>query len=165
MLFAGVFFIIAVRQRVVVQREKRTQGIPEGLIVYSDLNAPAEPLFSRRFRLVGKPDYIVRQNHRLLPVEVKTGGQLRPQHSHVMQLAAYCQILEDVSGEFIQEGILVYNNVSYTIAFDPQLRFELNSVMTQMRGSLRHGANMRNHQEPGRCAHCSLRQYCDDRVS
>jgi CRISPR-associated exonuclease Cas4 len=148
-----------------VRREKRIRGIPEGLIVYSDLNVPAEPLFSQRSRLVGKPDYIVRHEDRLLPVEVKSGGQPHPQHSHVLQLAAYCQILEDVSGEFIPEGILVYNNVPYTITFDPQLRFELSSVMTQMRDSLHEGVMERNHQEPGRCKHCSLRQYCDDRVS
>ncbi|HVQ01663.1 MAG TPA: Dna2/Cas4 domain-containing protein [Candidatus Thermoplasmatota archaeon] len=165
MLGAAVCFILSFRQLTMVRKEKRNQGIPEGRIVYSDLNAPAEPLFSHKSRLVGKPDYIVRQKERLLPVEVKSGGQSHPQHSHVLQLAAYCQILEDVSGEFIAVGILVYNTVPYTISFDPQLRFELNLVMTQMRDFLYHGALERNHQEPGRCAHCSLRWYCDDQVS
>jgi CRISPR-associated exonuclease Cas4 len=160
-----VFLVLAFRQRATVQKEKRARGIPEGLVVYHDLNIPAEPLFSKRFRLVGKPDYIVRHKDRILPVEVKSGGQSHPQKSHMLQLAAYCQILEDVSGEFVPEGILVYNTVSYTIAFDPQLRFELASVTSQMRESLQDGVVVRNHQEPGRCKHCSLRQYCDDRVS
>jgi CRISPR-associated exonuclease Cas4 len=167
LLIAGAvtFLIIALKMRSMARKEKKTYGIPEGLILYTDLNTPAQPLFSKRFRLVGKPDYIVRHVDRLLPVEVKSGGQLHPQHSHVLQLAAYCQILEDVSGEFVPEGILVYNTVPYTIAFDPQLRFELASVMNEMRESLYDGVVVRNHQEPGRCKRCSLRQYCDDRVS
>lgn len=163
-LGAALFLVLALRQRTAVRKEKRTRGIPEGLIVYSDLNVPAEPLFSKRSRLVGKPDYIVRHKNRYLPVEVKSGGQPHPQHSHMLQLAAYCQILEDASGEFVSEGILVYNNVPYTIAFDQQLRFELASVTSQMRESLHDGAVARNHQEPGRCKRCSLRRYCDDKV-
>lgn len=160
-----VFLVLALRQRVTVRKEKRAMGIPEGFIVYSDLNIPAEPLFSKQSRLVGKPDYIVRHEDRLLPVEVKSGGYLQPQHNHILQLAAYCQILEDVSGEFMPEGIVVYNTVPYTITFNPQLRFELASVTSQMRESLQDGVVIRNHQEPGRCRRCSLRQYCDDQVS
>jgi len=161
---AATLLALAFRIRCMVQNEKRTYGIPEGLILYSDLNVPAEPMFSKRFRLVGKPDYIVQNEDRYIPVEVKSGGQPHPQHNHVLQLAAYCQILEDVSGTFVPEGILVYNNVPYTIAFDPQLRFELASVMNLMRTSLYDGVVMRNHQEPGRCKRCSLRRYCDDRM-
>jgi CRISPR-associated exonuclease Cas4 len=160
-----VFLVLAFRQRVTVRKEKRAMGVPEGFIMYSDLNIPAEPLFSKQSHLVGKPDYIVRHEHHLLPVEVKSGGHSQPQHSHILQLAAYCQILEDVSGEFIPEGIVVYNTMPYTIAFDPKLRFELASVTSQMREALQDGAVARNHQEPGRCRRCSLRQYCDDRVS
>ena len=95
-------------------------------------------------------------------MEVKTGRNPHPQQSHVLQLAAYCQLLEDTSGDFVSQGILVYNSVPYTIPFDPKLRFELESVMNSMRDSLRNGSVERNHQEPGRCRHCSMRQYCTD---
>ena len=165
MLSGIVFLMLAFRQRAVVRKEKRARGVPEGSIMYSDLNVPAKPLFSKQSHLVGKPDYIVRHKDRLLPVEVKSGGHGQPQQSHILQLAAYCQILEDISGEFVPEGIVVYNTMPFTIAFDPQLRFELNSVTSQMREALRDGVVERNHQEPGRCHHCSLRRYCDDRVS
>jgi CRISPR-associated exonuclease Cas4 len=165
MLSGIVFLILSFQQRATVRKEKRARGIPEGSIMYSDLNSPAEPLFSKQSRLVGKPDYIVRQGNHLIPVEVKSGGHDHLQHNHVLQLATYCQILEDVSGEFIPEGIVVYNTVPYTIAFDPRLRFELASVTSQMREALLDGVVVRNHQEAGRCKHCSLRQYCDDQVS
>jgi CRISPR-associated exonuclease Cas4 len=145
-----------------VHTKKKSQGIPEGLVLYSDLNVPAEPLFSRRLLLSGKPDYIVQNGSQYIPVEVKTGRRPHPQHSHVLQLAAYCQLLEDTFGEFVPEGILVYNRVPYTIRFDPTLRFELEQVMGSMRSSLRDGFVERNHEEPGRCQACSMRRYCSD---
>jgi CRISPR-associated exonuclease Cas4 len=159
---AVVFFVIAIRLRLKVHTEKRMQGIPEGLVLYSDLNVPAEPLFSRRHRLSGKPDYIIQKESKVIPVEVKTGRQPHPSHSHMLQLATYCQILEDSSGEFVPEGILVYNKVPYTIAFDPAVRFELQQVISSMRESLYDGIVERNHTEPGRCQHCSMKQYCSN---
>jgi len=143
-----------------MQKKKKYYGIPDGLILYSDLNIPAAPLFSRRYRLTGKPDYIVQKENQCIPVEVKSGKGPHPHQSQVLQLAAYCQILEDTSGVFVPEGILVYNNVPYTIRFDPKLRFELESAMKIMRASLRSGVVKLNHHEPGRCRHCSMKQYC-----
>jgi CRISPR-associated exonuclease Cas4 len=154
----------ATRLRGAAMAEKKSCGIPEGLILYSDLNVPATPLFSRKSRLTGKPDYIVRKANHLIPVEVKTGKGPSPHHSQVLQLAAYCQLLEETTGVFVPEGILVYNNVPYTIPFDPKLRFELASVMKQMRASLRSGAVQRNHQEPGRCRQCSMKHYCTNSI-
>ena len=160
--FAVILLAFAFRLRSTVKTEKKTQGIPEGLVLYSDLNVPAEPLFSRRLRLSGKPDYIVQKDNVYLPVEVKTGRHPHPQHSHVLQLAAYCQLIEDNSGEFVPEGLLVYNKVPYTISFDPKLRFELERVMHTMRACLRDGEVERNHDEPGRCQHCSMKRYCSN---
>ncbi|MFA5102951.1 MAG: CRISPR-associated protein Cas4 [Candidatus Thermoplasmatota archaeon] len=148
-----------------VRKKKKSFGIPDGLILYSDLNVPAAPLFSKRFRLAGKPDYIVQKENQYIPVEVKSGKGPHPHQSQVLQLAAYCQILEDTTGAFIPEGILVYNNVPYTIRFDPKLRFELESVMKTMRASLRSGVTKRNHHEPGRCHHCSMKRFCTENLA
>ena len=165
MIGAIILFASALLIRRSVQKKKKSYGVPDGLILYSDLNVPAAPLFSRRFRLSGKPDYIVRKENQYIPVEVKTGKGPHPHQSQVLQLAAYCQILEDTSGEFVPEGILVYNNVPFTIRFDPKLRFELETVIKTMRASLRRGVVQRNHNEPGRCHHCSLKQYCTDSIT
>jgi len=164
MIGAILLIAIAAWIRLSVQKEKKSYGIPKGLILYSDLNVPATPLFSNRYRLTGKPDYIVRKENQYIPVEVKSGKGPHPHQSQVLQLAAYCQILEDTSGIFVPEGILVYNHVPYTIRFDPKLRFELESVMKNMRASLRCGVVQRNHNEPGRCHHCSMKQYCIDNI-
>jgi CRISPR-associated exonuclease Cas4 len=162
---AIVLIASAVWIRWSVEKKKKSYGIPDGLIVYSDLNVPAAPLFSRRSRLTGKPDYILKKENQCVPVEVKSGKGPHPHQSQVLQLAAYCQILEDTSGEFVPQGILVYNNVPYTIRFDPKLRFELESMMKTMRASLRSGVVKRNHHEPARCHHCSMKQYCTDIIA
>jgi CRISPR-associated exonuclease Cas4 len=164
MISAIILFVYAIRIRSNIREEKKLFGIPDGMILYSDLNVPAVPFFSKRSRLTGKPDYIVRKENYYVPVEVKSGRGVNPNQSQVLQLAAYCQLLEDTSGVFVPEGILVYNNVPYTIAFDPKLRFELESVMKSMRTSLRNGVVKRNHEEPGRCRHCSMKRYCTDVV-
>lgn len=166
MLLIGAIIIFAYASKIrrSVRAKKKSCGIPKGMILYSDLNVPAAPLFSSRSRLTGKPDYIVRKDDHFLPVEVKTGGGQHPHHSQVLQLAVYCQLLEETTGAFVPEGILVYNNVPYTIPFDPKLRFELESVIKRMRSCLRSGVVQRNHQEQKRCTHCSMRQYCNDVV-
>jgi CRISPR-associated exonuclease Cas4 len=160
MIGAMVLIASSIWIRWSVQKKKKSYGIPDGLILYSDLNVPADPLFSRRYRLIGKPDYIVRKENQCIPVEVKSGKGSHPHQSQVLQLAAYCQILEDITGVFVPEGLLVYNNVPYTIRYDPKLRFELETVMKTMRASLRRGDIQRNHHESGRCRYCSMRQYC-----
>jgi CRISPR-associated exonuclease Cas4 len=164
MIGTVVLFVYAARMFFSVRQEKESFGIPNGRIMYSDLNVPAAPLFSKRFRLIGKPDYIVLKENHCIPVEVKSGGGLHPHESQVLQLAVYCQILEDISGVFVPEGILVYNNVPYTIPFDPKLRFELESMTKTMRASLRNGVVQRNHQDLARCRYCSMKRYCTDAV-
>jgi CRISPR-associated exonuclease Cas4 len=161
---AVILFVSAIKIRFSVREKKKSYGIPDGILLYSDLNIPATPFFSKHSRLTGKPDYIIRRENHIIPVEVKSGKGPHPHHSQILQLAAYCQILEETSGVFVPEGILVYNNVPYTIPFNPKLRFELESVMKTMRASLRSGSVQRNHQEPGRCHHCSMRRYCTDAV-
>ena len=161
---ALIFLTYAYWVRFSVRKERKSYGLPEGLILYSDLNIPAKPLFSNRFQLVGKPDFIIKKHNHYIPVEVKSGGGRYPHQSQVFQLAAYCQILEDASGIFVPEGVLLYNNVPFSIAFNPKLRFELESVMKTMRASLRSGTVKRNHNDPMRCRHCSIKRYCTDVV-
>jgi CRISPR-associated exonuclease Cas4 len=154
------FFLFSVWIRSAVKKEKKRVGVPEGSILYSDLNIQASPLFSKRSLLVGKPDYILQKNDRLIPVEVKSGKGQSPHQSHILQLAAYCQILEDTTKSFVSEGILVYNHVPYTIPFNPKLRFELETVTKTIRGYLRRGGVKRNHADPHRCRNCSMKRYC-----
>ncbi|HDH09491.1 MAG TPA: CRISPR-associated protein Cas4, partial [Chloroflexi bacterium] len=78
---------------------RRRTGLPSGRVIYADTGAWGRcerPLFSRRYLLTGKPDYLVEEKGRLIPVEVKpTVSPSTPYRSHVLQLAAYCLLVEE----------------------------------------------------------------------
>ena len=127
---------------------------------------PEKPFFSSRYRITGKPDYIVKKNKHYIPVEVKTGWHNKPQKNHTFQLATYCQLLEDEYGGLVPYGMLIYSDTSqqYMIPFDPKLRFELESSMKRMRRDLKTGNISRNHQDPHRCKNCSMGIYCKMKI-
>ena len=145
-----------------VRNLKTRHKIPEGNITYLDLNKPGKTFFSKRYRITGKPDYIVKKNKRYIPVEVKTGVYNEPQKNHIFQLAGYCHLLEENYGGFVPYGILVYNDrYQYKIPFDPRIRFEFESTVKNMRNIMKTGRVTRNHSSSYRCKSCSMRRYCD----
>jgi len=78
-----------------VVHKKKQYKIPKGKMTYSDLNVPAKPFFSKRHRITGKPDYVIIENNKYIPIELKSGSHLMPRKNHILQLATYCQLLED----------------------------------------------------------------------
>jgi len=96
-------------------------------------------------------------------VEVKTGRVPRgPLFSHVIQLAAYCLLLEK-EGK-VSYGILKYGEMEHIIAFDDHLRSTLLSKMAEMREVMASGEAHRNHDRPGKCRSCSRRERCPERL-
>ena len=85
------------------RRRRAATGLPAGEVVYSDTGMwqeVREPLRSRRYGLVGRPDYLVQVTEKgrqvTVPVEVKSRKQpARPLDGHVLQLGAYCLLVED----------------------------------------------------------------------
>ncbi len=129
------------------------------------MNIPAKPLFSNYYKIVGKPDYIVKKNNQFIPVEVKTGVYNIPQKNHVLQLAAYCQLVEENYKNFVPFGVLVYNkSKQYKIPFDPKLRYELEYSIKNMRNILKTRSLSRNHNDQNRCKNCSMRSYCERKI-
>jgi CRISPR-associated exonuclease Cas4 len=145
---------------------KNKYKIQNGKIVYSDLEKPGKPFFSKRYRITGKPDYIVMRNKRYIPVELKTGSHNKPQKNHIFQLAGYCHLLEENYGGFVPYGIIVYSEGnSYKISFDPKIRFEFESTLLKMRHILKTGNITRNHNDFHKCKNCSMRIYCQNKLS
>ena len=144
---------------------KDNYKIENGEITYSDLDKPGKPFFSKRYRITGKPDYIVKRDNRYIPVEIKTGSHNKPQKNHIFQLAGYCHLLEENYGGFVPFGILVYSDGnSFTIPFDPKTRFEFESTLNQMRHMLRTGNIIRNHNDFHRCKNCSMQVHCHKKL-
>jgi CRISPR-associated exonuclease Cas4 len=148
---------------------RRRSGLPQGRVVYRDTGdweRCERPLFSARYQLTGRPDYLVRQGQDIIPVEVKSGSAPpEPYVSHLLQLAAYCLLVEEVEGHAPPHGILRYADRTYEVDYSPSLRAELLQTLDRIRASL-HAADVhRDHQEAARCAACGFRARCSERLA
>lgn len=164
LLCSVVFLFISKKIRSNVVSKKKKYRIPKGKITYSDLNVPAKPFFSNRYKITGKPDYIVFENDKYIPIEFKSGSYDMPKQNHILQLATYCQLLEDSYGDFVPYGRLVYSNSDFKIPFDPKLRFELELVISKMKKSIKYGNVELNHNNSGKCRKCSMKKHCTDNL-
>jgi CRISPR-associated exonuclease Cas4 len=169
-LIAGlVLALIAAILLISAGRRQRAAGLPPGRVIYSDMRGwqPTEkPLFDPLHAIAGKPDYLVEQNGRTIPVEVKSGwARELPHESHVFQLAAYCRLVEYSTGKRPPYGILRYRNRTFAVDYTPELEQRLIDLLVEMRQQARQGSGDRSHEEPARCARCGFRSICDQRLS
>lgn len=142
-------------------------GLPvRARVVYSDTGAweqVAEPLFSRRYLLSGKPDYIVELERDRIPVEVKPNRVAsEPRLSDALQLAAYGLLIEEDAGSRPPYGLLKYRNAVFRVEFTEELRAELLSVLNAMREDLAAESVARSHADPRRCRACGYREACGE---
>lgn len=156
----------------VVSHQRRARGgLPEGQVVYSDSRAwqaVARPLVSERYGLIGKPDYLVTvaRNQAPVPVEVKTGRRpAQPYPGHIMQLAAYCLLVEEQWQAAPAYGLIHYGEgATFRIDYTPALRAELLAVLEEMRVARVAGDVPRSHDEPARCQRCGVAHACEVRL-
>lgn len=161
---ACVLFFISFSQDKKTQWEKNRYGAKNGKIIYSDLHRNEKTLFSIKFQLTGKPDYLIKTKKDLIfPVELKTGWHKKPLKHHVMQLIAYCQLVEETTGNSVPYGMLLYydTDLQFRIPFDQTYRYELKRTIHKMHESLKTNEITINHEDPYRCQHCSVRTFCD----
>jgi CRISPR-associated exonuclease Cas4 len=149
-------------------RAWRATGLPGGRIVYADTGdwrASDSPLFSAQYGLTGKPDYLVKTRAGLIPVEVKSGSApSQPYPSHVLQLAAYCLLVEDAEGRAPGYGLIKYADAVFRVDYTAALRRELLAAldaMRQVRSHSERGGPSRSHDEPRRCVGCGYRPVCN----
>jgi len=149
-------------------RRQKDSGLPEGRVIYADTGAwgrVEKPLYDPVTALTGKPDYLVEHNGFSIPVEVKSAfSPPAPREGHVFQLAAYCLLVEHVTGKRPPYGILHYRNRTYAIDYTPALEADLRDLLGEMRIDERRGECDRSHDEPARCARCGFRSTCDQRL-
>lgn len=164
LLLAGLGLWLLVRSR----KARRQAGLPAGRVTYADTGAwdrCERPLFSAYYRLTGRPDYLVRSREGLIPVEVKSGATPHQPHAgHILQLAAYCLLVEDQEGRPPPYGILKYADRAFEIDYTPDLRAHLLETLDALRQDLRRSEVDRSHDEPRRCGACGYRGRCDQRL-
>jgi len=142
---------------------KSEEGL-DGEIHY--VGTDSSPLyFSERFGLSGRPDFVLEIGGQLIPGDLKTGRTPKgPLFSHIMQVAAYCLLIAETSGKRPPYGLLRYGNEEHEIEFDPDLERMLLEKLEEMRRLMRSGQVHRNHNRPGKCASCSRRDSCPERL-
>ncbi len=162
---ALVIFIVAIIFFWQSTRQRREAGLPGGRVIYTDMRAwgiVEKPLFNNDLGLTGKPDYLVEQNGKLIPVEVKTGRVPdAPYDSHIFQLAAYCLLVEKTYGKRPPYGIIHYSNRDFAVDYTPQLESALLDHLAEMRRDELRTNVPRSHEDAARCRRCGFRKACD----
>jgi CRISPR-associated exonuclease Cas4 len=150
------------------RRQAARLGLPAGRVVYVDvggLTRPDRPLYDRDLDLLGRPDYLVETPKGVVPVEVKSSaGPSAPYDSHVLQLAAYCRLVEASRGKRPPHGILKYVDRSFALDYTPGLENALLDLIAEMRRA-EGSAPDRSHDSPQRCRGCGFREVCDQRLA
>jgi CRISPR-associated exonuclease Cas4 len=145
-------------------RLRRSTGLPWAPVVYQDTAGRAleKPLIARRIGLVGKPDYLLELRGQAIPVEVKPGRRAgRPYESDLMQLAAYCVLVEETSGVAPPYGLLRYAERTFRLDYTERTREALLSILDEMRGALAGDECDRSHDDGRRCVNCGFFEQCD----
>lgn len=158
LLLALVFFWQSGKQR-------REAGLPGGRVVYTDTGGWGKverPLYYAPLKLTGKPDYLVRQNGVVIPVEVKSGrAPQSPYDSHIFQLASYCLLVEKTYGKRPPYGIIHYNDRDFAIDYTQELESALMDLLADMRRDEIKAGVDRSHEQAARCARCGFKELCD----
>ncbi len=150
-------------------RQRKQAGLPGGRVIYTDTRAWDEvekPLFSQELGLTGKPDYLVEQKGRIIPVEVKTGRTPEaPYDSHIFQVAAYCLLVEKTYGKRPPYGIIHYPNRDFAVDYTPALESSLLDLLAEMKRDETRTNIQRSHMDAARCRKCGFKKVCDQSLA
>jgi len=161
LLLAILFFFIS-------RLLSRHTGIPKGRIIYSDheeWRKTTKPLYDASIGLTGKPDYLIKVDGQLIPAEVKSSyAPHNPYDSHILQLAAYCVLVDRTYGERPPYGLLRYRNRTFKIPFTYALEEKVLEMISTIRLSKSRTDIPRSHNHAARCARCGYRNTCDQKI-
>lgn len=168
-VFAGLLLLAAVWLFWWAGRQQRHLGLPSGRLLYEDSGAQAQPqdlLLAEDLGLLGRPDYLVRAKEGLVPVEVKSGRTpQRPYETHILQLAAYCALVQRNYDQRPPYGILRYPERSFQVPFTAELEARLMAVLNEMHAVLAAGLEQhRSHAVAARCRACGYQELCAERL-
>ena len=122
-------------------------------------------LISARYGLSGRPDYLVRIDNGVAPVELKSGKSPRsgrPYDGHLFQLVAYCLLVEDVCQAFVPYGIVQYEDCSIRVEYTSSLRRSLLVLLEEIRTAKRGREFHIDHDCHGKCRSCGFREVCGE---
>ncbi len=143
-------------------------GIPDGRIIYSDpgmWKKVLKPLYEASIGLTGRPDYLIKKGDRIIPAEVKSSwAPHSPYDSHILQLAAYCVLVNSTYGQRPPYGLLRYKNRTFKVKFTSDLEEKVLEIIDVIRKQKGKEDIPRSHNHPNRCARCGYRNSCDQHL-
>lgn len=136
-----------------------------GALVSADVGPSMSwTLRSERYRLVGRPDMVRRRSDgRPIPIEIKSRASYRdgPPRSHIIQLWAYCLLLEESGEGSPPYGLLRYGDgVEYSVPWGATER----RILLELREEMDRAYDGRARAAPARCARCRYWAICDARA-
>lgn len=173
LLFLGVGLVLSLVAILLLWRGRQLRsqsGLPAGAILTDDMGVwrrPAETLVARDLKLAGRPDYLVaRRDGALIPVEVKSRpAPVQPFESHVLQLAAYCLLVERHYQVRPPHGIIQYEDRAFSIPYNGALEEDLLDLLADMREDLFASEADRPHEDRWRCRSCGFESVCDQSLA
>lgn len=164
-LMGASFFLYRTLNSTTIVDSLRKEFRVNGKIEYIDMDE-SKVFKSDKYGLSGRPDYIIKIDDKVIPVEEKLGRTPRgPLFSHILQIAAYCLLIEETSGTRPPYGLLKYPEHEHEIEYNDDLKKVLLEKLAEMRKSLETGNVHRNHDRPGKCRSCSRREICPERLA
>lgn len=164
-IFTGFLFVLALFLFWLSTRQRRQLGIPEGALLYEDMAPDGKlrrALYDAELDLVGRPDYLIRQNGELVPVEVKSGrSPKKPYDSHIFQAAAYCLLVNSNFGLRPSHALIRYPERTFKVNFTQALEQDLRAILAEMRAYSATALPQRSHQQASRCRACGFLEICD----
>ncbi len=165
---ASGFLYRSMRNMEIAMAVRAKYRLGQSGLPYVDSEAEKPKVFqSAKLGLAGRPDAVLLAGDIHVPVEVKTGRTPRgPLFSHILQVAAYCVLMEEEYGKPPPYGVIRYEQASHEIEYNADLRGMVLRKLEEMRGLLAKGGGAhRNHNRPGKCIGCSRRAACPERLA
>jgi len=167
-LTAGLLAFLTILLFIISWILTKRSGIPGGRILYSDhgdWSKTQKPFYDAVLGLTGKPDYLIKQGDQIVPVEVKSSRAPNdPYDSHVMQLAAYCLLVERSFHQRPPYGVLRYSDRTFQIPYTEDLELKLLDLIESVRSKKNNEDVPRSHTSLSMCNGCGYRNICDQRL-
>ncbi len=157
--------VLAILSLILAVWFRRRSGLPWHGVMYQDTGWQRNdrPLMAREYDLVGKPDYLLQVHGSLIPVEVKPERRApAPYESDLMQLAAYCLLVEATTGRAPQYGLLRYATQTFKLPYTCTVRDELIGLLQAIRHDRQASDVARSHAHAARCRGCGFATSCVD---
>lgn len=159
LLVGGLLLATAVMW--MVGRWIRTRFTPGGRLT--------RQLVSFKYGITGKPDYVIYQDGKPIPVVVKSGkANTAPHDSHIAEVIVHCLLIEETVDIAPPYGLIRYDNRAFEVDYDNEMFEMLLDALEAIHHDKRHfddGPPDRSHKIEQRCFACRHRRRCDQSLT